>query len=1330
MSAHPPTEPRAGGEADAARPRGAGAPPRRRLLRGLGLLLALLAVLLAGVAALPFTSTGSKLVLDLASRLLPGLNATYVDGTLAHGLTLKDVQYGDANQRYAVGRLAGSWRLDWPERELIISRLALHEVEVRLDNRPQQKRTPPPQSLRLPLKFRLQVASIDDLRVEKGEQALRASDIVLSAASNGVQHELKLQRATTPWGLLQATARVDGSGPPTLNAQASLAGQFQSQPLELKLDANGPIERLPVQLDATSLQQQVHAQALLTPFAALPLANARVQATQIDPHAFLPAAPSARLNLKARLEPVPNPPDAELSLKGEFSFTNESPRPFDRQGIALQSGQGQLLASAKQQRISQLELRFPGGGTLQGTIDIAGSDARADLQASHLDLRQLASPLVKTRLEGPVKLASDERGQSLDIDLQGDPVSIRAKVGADKNRIAVEQARLRSGPSVLEISGRLARTETQDYELKGQLRNFDPARFVDLMRIGQDGSQSSPPTIPKGVLLNAELSASGMIKPQIAAHIKLDLHDSQINRLPLTGQADVNWSGMRVRASRVDLASGKNTLSAKGSFGNKGDTLDFTVNAPALGQLGLPLSGSLKADGRLAGSVQEPALQANWQVRGLNAGQLRLERADGSADISGLPWRDPSARTQAQVSISGLRAAPLTLNTMTAKLTGGTDAHALVANLQGRLRDQPLKVGLKASGAVDLKGEQARWHGKLERLDIDSAPRIHLQQAMDVDVAPDLLNLGRATLEVADATLSLERLRWSPQHVASAGAAKRLQPVQLVKLLKQWTGQAPTLEGDLVLDANWDLELDPRAGKGTLQVERRSGDLQFAGPAGPIRTGFSALFARAELRGSDLAIDSRIATARLGELQLRGTIGLLPKEDSFIMPAPASPLDLAAKATVQDLTPVSALAGPSVALEGRLVADVAIRGTLGEPRVSGEVKGDRLALTLFEQGVRLHDGRLRARLSGEVLELDEFILHGGQGTLKANGKMKLTEGDPQLRTDIVADHLQLLADPSRHLTLSGKAVAFNPAGQLRVEGAFTVDRARFSLPEKSAPRLDNDVVIVDRGGPPKDKQASKRDTGEVPGLLPPRIAISVDLGQDFRFKGGGADLRLAGALDLKSGPAQPPQATGTIRVAEGVYEAFGAKLEVERGLITFQGPLDNPSLNMLAMRRGQDVPAGVQVRGTVQRPRVELVSEPPLPEEEKLSWLVFGRGTGNGTGGSAQAQAALQGAALGLVNKFGSAKLGKGLGLSQLSIGSSKYAGLSNQPVVSLGKDLSNRLSIGFEQSLTGVGGVVRLAYELSQHWSVVVLGGTVAGMDLLYSKRFDRWGQKDVAGR
>ena len=85
-------------------------------------------------------------------------------------------------------------------------------------------------------------------------------------------------------------------------------------------------------------------------------------------------------------------------------------------------------------------------------------------------------------------------------------------------------------------------------------------------------------------------------------------------------------------------------------------------------------------------------------------------------------------------------------------------------------------------------------------------------------------------------------------------------------------------------------------------------------------------------------------------------------------------------------------------------------------------------------------------------------------------------------------------------------------------------------------------------------------------------------------------------------------ANGTIRAVAGTYVVFGQRLDIDRGRLMFDGPVDNPALDVVALRKNIAVEAGVELTGTVKVPRVRLVSNPPVPDDEKLSWLLTGQG--------------------------------------------------------------------------------------------------------------------------
>jgi len=389
--------------------------------------------------------------------------------------------------------------------------------------------------------------------------------------------------------------------------------------------------------------------------------------------------------------------------------------------------------------------------------------------------------------------------------------------------------------------------------------------------------------------------------------------------------------------------------------------------------------------------------------------------------------------------------------------------------------------------------------------------------------------------------------------------------------------------------------------------------------------------------------------------------------------------------------------------------------------LSGTLSGNNLSAASLDQGIELRDGVIDIVIAKNVVNFRNVVFNGGKGTLSATGQVQLDADDPNVKAKIVADKLELFGTPDRQLSVSGSATMANggPGGGLAINGKFVIDHALFDLPASSAPKLGDDVVIVRSNGqtivaaPPKHMAAAEKPVGP----FAPRGDITIDLGQKFRFRGAGADLGLMGALTVTSTPNAPLSAVGNINVSNGsTYEAFGRKLAIETGYFTFNGPIDNPSLNLLAMRRNQEVEAGVRVRGTLRAPDVQLVSEPSVQDDEKLSWLLFGHGTETGSNLGQQNTMA---AALALVGSAGGKRIAQTVGLDEFTIGTSD-SGLTDAQVVSVAKALNEHFVLGYEQGLQSAGYLFKLTWLLSRRWSVAAQAGTYNGLFLLFTNRYD----------
>lgn len=235
--------------------------------------------------------------------------------------------------------------------------------------------------------------------------------------------------------------------------------------------------------------------------------------------------------------------------------------------------------------------------------------------------------------------------------------------------------------------------------------------------------------------------------------------------------------------------------------------------------------------------------------------------------------------------------------------------------------------------------------------------------------------------------------------------------------------------------------------------------------------------------------------------------------------------------------------------------------------------------------------------------------------------------------------------------------------------------------------------------------------------------LDVDLGKSLRIKGMGLDALLTGVVKVTT-PSNRPTLNGTIRVENGTYAAYGQKLVVERGTVAFTGPIENPRLDILAMRAqsptaaSSDVKVGVAITGTAQDPRIRLYSEPAMSETEKLSWLVLGRAP-TGLGGADIGL--LQTAAVALLSGEGSSpsdNLIGMLGLDEFSV--RQTDGAVRETVVNVGKQVSRYWYVGYERNLNATGGNWQLIYTLARRFTLRLQAGVDNAADLIWSWRWD----------
>ena len=805
------------------------------------------------------------------------------------------------------------------------------------------------------------------------------------------------------------------------------------------------------------------------------------------------------------------------------------------------------------------------------------------------------------------------------------------------------------------------------------------------------------------------------------ATLKLALQPSTLSGAPLKGHADIVADARHVANLDVDLELGPNAVQARGSYGGARDRLNWKIAAPQLASLGPQFGGVLNGSGTLAGTVKAPALTLALDGNDLRLfGQHTLKKLRASARLgAGDNAVGSNKETDALVSdiaLSGYASPALTLATARLQTSGTRAAH----QLQLSARNDDIDVAAQVNGGFGAH----TWSGALSKLNNRGRYNVALQAPAQIRItgpadgglagllAPQQLSVANAVLLLAGGSISLHKLEkvgplWSSKGQATGVDVNFLAPPAWREMV----------QSDLTLGAAWALKLQttPKLAPkvdGMLHVYREKGDVAVRAD-GPLALGLSLLDARVDVQANALRLQLAMDGTRAGNARVDATAQLVQGRI-----ASASALRASASANMGSLAWLAPLAGQQgLDLDGALTLALRAGGTIGAPALEGDIKGEKLALNWAEHGVKLRNGQLRATLNGDQLLLQLLNFDGVEGNMQVDGWLRFANAAASMQLNLAADKLQVMGRPDRTLVVSGSSTLVRDQKRFQLNGKFKFDRASIELASQDTPTMSDDVIIV---GQPRAASAA-------PGL-PLNIDVEVDLGNRFRLKGMGLDAILAGNVRVRALERRPPTVLGNIRAVRGTYAAYGQKLSIERAVLNFTGAYDNPGLNILAVRKRPEgtaltdtnVEAGVEVRGSALSPTAKLVSTPNVPDGEKLTWLVLGHGADGG------GQAGLLTSAAGAL--FGSAKGGSlqqrmadTLGLDEVGLtqASGAATGLETT-VVTVGKRLSRRAYLSFEQGVGTASSLVKLRYKLNERISLQFQTGANSAFDVLYTWAFD----------
>jgi autotransporter translocation and assembly factor TamB len=164
--------------------------------------------------------------------------------------------------------------------------------------------------------------------------------------------------------------------------------------------------------------------------------------------------------------------------------------------------------------------------------------------------------------------------------------------------------------------------------------------------------------------------------------------------------------------------------------------------------------------------------------------------------------------------------------------------------------------------------------------------------------------------------------------------------------------------------------------------------------------------------------------------------------------------------------------------------------------------------------------------------------------------------------------------------------------------------------------------------------------------------------------------------------------TGSVTTVRGTYQFQGRQFTILRdGSVRFDAdPIDrlNPELDIRTQRIIQGVQANADIRGTLQRPRIQLTSVPPLERADILALIVFNQPVNQlGEGQQLSLNQRAEQLALGSIAGELSNSLGSLLKVSEFQIQAAPETGAAAQ--LTVGQQVSQNLFVRLEQGIGDV---------------------------------------------
>ena len=782
-------------------------------------------------------------------------------------------------------------------------------------------------------------------------------------------------------------------------------------------------------------------------------------------------------------------------------------------------------------------------------------------------------------------------------------------------------------------------------------------------------------------LINSELpgllgfEAMLQIESANAFTVNVTSAHARIAEKALNGSGRVQLRDASLAAINTSIVAGKNRFSADVTLGEKlAGTIK--IKAPDLAMLWPGLAGGMDATATLGGSVEQPQARVSATASAVSYGSHSFERLTLSGELK------EDQQLAARLSVNALVAGEQQLGKLDYSLTGTPAKHQSRLNLKQGVVD----IELRAAGGWD--GETLAERFYQGRLRPDGFESWRLEQEPELRLSATGGQVSAHCWKQQHASICMTASNWDADSLQGKLVVDQFALASLQPLL------AEGYRIDGAVDADLEVQRDKAGLKAELHWRQSRTSLGYTDDIDSYQTTIDSV--RIDL------VSDKTATRLTANLSGEQGLNMSAQAELNGPLDQASPLQASARGRLPNiglLRPLMQRVANPGELKGELTVDLDAGGTLGDPLFNGGADLANAVLGLPGAGVTLSEINITAQSRGTDKLLLSGELSSGEGKAEIRGEIRAAE-NTELEADIriQGQNLATVRVPDLSVDTSPDLKLFIGKGVFEITGMLLIPSALAEirdLPKGAVPR-SADVVVHD----------SKRDLELAQETLITGN-VEVVLGDDVRFNGFGLSSRLDGGLRLTQSRGGDLRTGGTVRVREGFLTGYGRELRVDRGELTFTGPLEDPLINIQVSREtvydGRQYTVGLRLTGSAQNVKTEPFSRPAMSERDVLSFLLLDR--------PATSDSDASGAAL-------------ALGLQQLLPDQSGVFGLdevsfetndANEAAMVAGKRINDDLHVRYVFGSRGSPGAFRIRYRLGRGFSLEASTGSRQSMDLIY---------------